>query len=681
MESANLEIQRLQEKVRLLEKERDTLLQQLKRSGKEQVEETPREGELNFREIIDALPMPIYTTDAEGRLMHFNPAAIELAGLVPTVGREWCLTWKFYHTDGRRMQNDECPIAVSLKEGREIREVEALVKRPDGTRRWIQAHSKPAFARDGKVIGSINLLEDITERKQTEEALRREAQILAQVHDSVIASDLEGTITLWNKGAELMYGYSADEMLGQPASLIYFDEDRPSLREQMIKALPKTDPQEAEVRIRTKSGQPKFIHLSLSIMNSENGLPVGIIGYALDITERKKTEETLQKNQEDLKNAKEAAEAASAAKSEFLANMSHEIRTPMTVFLAALEHLRKLNPEPEQWKWLEIADKSAQRLRSLIDDILDFSRIEARQVELREEPFLLRSCAQDAMDLLDLSARQKDLVLELILAQEVPEKVVGDQARLSQVLVNLIGNGIKFTERGGVKVSVQVREKHLLFAINDTGPGIPKEKQKFLFRSFSQVDGTRSRKKPGTGLGLAICKGLLELMGGDIWMESCLGEGSTFFFKIPIKLPEVPEKILAKRGPYVEKETKKRCVRVLLAEDEPLVRNMIYMILNQRGHEIEVSENGREAVALWRKRSYDLILMDLQMPEMDGLEATRKIRSIEKEKGMNQTRIVALTADVRSEIQEECREVGVDEFLTKPINFEALFSAIETSYD
>jgi CheY-like chemotaxis protein len=226
-----------------------------------------------------------------------------------------------------------------------------------------------------------------------------------------------------------------------------------------------------------------------------------------------------------------------------------------------------------------------------------------------------------------------------------------------------------------VETSAQVDDKNLLFKVRDTGIGIPKEKQHLIFRSFSQIDKAVSCQKPGTGLGLAICKGLVQLMGGDIWMESCPGEGSTFSFTIPLNIPAGLPPSVKERSP--KPEVKKEHSRILLVEDERMLGNMIYMILNQRGHRIEMVENGREAVAKWQEDSFDLILMDMQMPEMNGVEATRVIRNLEKEKGFNPTRIIALSADVRKETQEECKAVGMDGFLTKPINFEELFSAVE----
>ncbi len=374
--------------------------------------------------------------------------------------------------------------------------------------------------------------------------------------------------------------------------------------------------------------------------------------------------------------AKDAAEEASRAKSEFLANMSHEIRTPMTVFLTALEYLQELDKDPERRQLLDMADKSAHRLRSLIEDILDFSKIEARRIDLHEEPAPLRACVEDAVALLGLPAGEKGLELEVSIAPDVPAIVLVDQDRLSQVVVNLVGNAVKFTEHGKVKVSVEASPRNLLFAVSDTGPGIPGEKQNLLFESFSQIDSSRTRRHGGTGLGLAISKGLVELMGGAIRVDSRAGHGSTFSFTLPLKTPAAPLGAPAEEvRPVIH--LPERDVRVLLAEDEPEVREMIRMAVARRGYSIEAVENGEQAIARWREANFDLILMDVQMPKVDGVGAAREIRRLEKESGKGPICIIALTAHARREVEEECIAAGMDTFLAKPVNTRALYAAME----
>jgi PAS domain S-box-containing protein len=379
---------------------------------------------------------------------------------------------------------------------------------------------------------------------------------------------------------------------------------------------------------------------------------------------------------EELRQAKETAEEASRAKSEFLANMSHEIRTPMTVFMAAIENLLQNDSDPERRQLLGMADQSAKRLRSLIDDILDFSRIEARKVEIEAVPFDLRTCLREAVEMFALPALEKDIRLETEMAAEIPGTVVGDPDRLGQVLINLIGNAIKFTPQGEVRVGVRRRGDLLEFSVADTGIGIPDEKQRLLFQSFSQVDASLTRKYGGTGLGLAISKGLVELMGGEISVKSREQEGSLFTFTLPLKTVE--ESRLAPAGaPPGVPAGPQTSARILLAEDDPMIREMLTMMLARKRYHVDTAVNGQESLAKWAAEDFDIILMDLQMPKMSGMEATMAIRQREAAENRH-TCIIGLTAHARREIREDCLAAGMDDVLTKPVRMSVLYSMIES---
>lgn len=378
---------------------------------------------------------------------------------------------------------------------------------------------------------------------------------------------------------------------------------------------------------------------------------------------------------EMLHDARQEAEEANRAKSEFLANMSHEIRTPMSVFMGAIEHLLQFDQDPKHRTLLEMADRSAQRLRALVDDILDLSRIEARAVQLEETAFDLRSCVRNAVGLFALAAREKNLRLETAVAPKIPERVVGDPDKLGQVLINLVGNAIKFTEGGEVRISVLPRHDNLEFAVTDTGIGIPEEKQHLLFQSFSQTDSSFQRHYGGSGLGLAISRGLLDLMGGEITVQSREGRGSVFTFTLPLNTPaESPDAAPAETAP--EEPRQKPSARILLAEDDPMILELVKMILARDGWQMETAETGREAVEKWERGDFDLILMDLQMPEMNGIEATLTIREREAEEG-KQICIIGLTAHARQETTEDCLQAGMDRILTKPIQMKELYAAID----
>lgn len=385
-----------------------------------------------------------------------------------------------------------------------------------------------------------------------------------------------------------------------------------------------------------------------------------------DITERKEIEACNE--------AIAVAEKANRAKSEFLANMSHEIRTPLTIFLTATELLLQLDKDPERRQLLEMADQSAEHLRTLLEDILDFSRIEAHRVEIETEPFNLPACVQSTVQMLRAKAQKKNLQLEVDISPAIPATLVGDSDRIEQILLHLIDNAIKFTHQGEVRVSVQPCGDHLEFAVSDTGIGIPEEKRTIIFQRFSQADGSFTRKYGGTGLGLAVVRGLVELMGGQIGVRDRPGGGSIFSFTMPLKAAEddgsasAEDRMAAVAAPFSR-------ARILLVEDEPMIRHVIQVALTRHGCQTETAGDGREAVQKWKEGHFDLILMDLQMPEMNGLEATREIRATEEGRRIN---ILGLTAHTRHEVKVECLAAGMDRVLIKPVQTKELCSVIDS---
>ena len=660
----------------------------------------------------------------------------------------------------------------------------------------------------------------INNRKMAEEALQKSEEryrtIIESIEDGYFEVDISGDFFFFNDSMCEIIGYPRDEAMGMSARQIMDEEnaqkffqtfDNVRLTGIAAKAL--------DLTFIKKDGSERFVETSVSLIRNSSNQPTGFRGISRDITQRKQAEA--------LQQAKAAAEAASRSKSEFLANMSHEIRTPLNSIIGLVELMLGTDLSSDQREDLEVVISSAYALLAVINDILDFSKIEVGKLELEEIDFSLRNALGDVLKIMAIRTHEKGLELAYRVAPDVPDNLIGDPSRFNQVILNLVGNAVKFTDKGEIVVYVEQEqqtdnETYLHFSVKDTGIGILEDRQETIFYAFEQADGSTSRRFGGTGLGLAVSAQLVELMGGRIWVESKEGQGSTFHFTahftfqpdekktyelmpdidlsgmrvlvvddnatnrqiiqeileswrmfpvvasgtdeaqkyfvqkqqsgVPFELvlidsqmpesdgfslvrwindqgtpgcnvimmlthssfrnrvdfeqmgvkasvtkPIRPSDLLAaimvalgveklKPEPSAKPADQEpgnggRSLRILVAEDTPFNQKFITRLLTRWGHNAVVVENGREALEAFSNDKFDLVLMDVQMPEMDGFEATTAIRGLEKQTGRH-IPIIAMTAHAMKGDRERCLEAGMDEYVSKPISSDTFFKAIQT---
>ncbi len=488
----------------------------------------------------------------------------------------------------------------------------------------------------------------------------------------------DGSITQLNPAFERLTGWSSEAWINKPFTSLSHQDDVPRAIANIHRVILGETIPPFELRILTKSGENRSAEFIVTPHRDEKRVVRFILGIARDITDRKRAEQ-------DLRAAKESAEMASQAKSEFLANMSHEIRTPMNGFIGMTGLLLDTPLDAQQHDFVETIRSSGETLLTLINDILDFSKIESGKLELENQAFDLSSCLAGSLDLVAAKAAEKGLRLHSKLDADCPEILVGDVTRVRQILVNLLNNAVKFTAQGTVSVYARARPRTSTFheleiAVRDTGVGIPADRIGRIFESFSQADASTTRKFGGTGLGLTISKHLAELMGGRIWVESEIGKGTVFHFTIQTRVPVGDERLAFEESTrlrtMVDRELATRLpLRILIADDNVINQKVAHLLLENMGYRADLAASGLEVLEALARQSYDVVLMDVQMPELDGLETTRRIHGeLDREKW---PKIIAVTAGAMRGDREKCLAAGMDDYVSKPVQADELQAALK----
>ncbi|MEJ8801788.1 PAS domain S-box protein [Pontibacter sp. H249] len=635
-----------------------------------QAKQRLQESEELFRLLSENSKDLISLHEPDGRYLYISKACKELLGYEPEelIGQ---MPLDIIHPEDLNLVKSKANVQYLLEHKNVL--IQHRLNRKDGTEQWVETNLKPIFNAAGEVSKIQSAVRDITERRKAEEALKASEKkyrdLIKYSRAYFCTHNMQGVLQEVNPYMLEMLGYTTEEMVGH--NLISFLPEHHQVNFSIyLKEFRQKNNVEGVFTVLDKDKEERYLFYKNYKVEEPDTEPY-IICIAQDITDRMHTEL-------ELKRAKEAAEESARVKENFLANMSHEIRTPMNGIMGMASLLNKSQLNPVQKNYIKIIQQSADNLLVIINDILDIAKIEAGRLELEEIPFDITDTIKAAYQTLIYKAEEKELIYQLKPLQLEHQILNGDPYRLNQVLLNLLNNAIKFTENGNVTLSSQVLEETedkltLEFTVSDTGIGIPPDKMEYIFEGFSQAYSSTTRKYGGSGLGLSICRNLVQMQGGKIWVESEEGNGSAFKFVITYTK--------YKKGDFLKPEresidfTSLKGTKVLLAEDNEVNIFLAKSIMEGWLFDVDVAYNGREAVELSQKNTYDLILMDIQMPELSGIDATHSIRS-NSDKSKSSVPIIALTANALKGDAEKYLSVGMNAYISKPFEEEELYLKI-----
>lgn len=618
-------------------------------------------NENEIRDLLEHLPVGVYRTTPDGRFLLANSALSKILGFdsveeLPEGGVEY-----FYSSDYSREQ-----FKAHLEEKNELKNFRFQLKRKDGRVIHVRENAKAISDERGNVLYYEGTIEDITESVKNKEHLRKLTRAVEQNPASIVITDLDGRIEYVNPAFCNITGYSKEEAIGENPRVLKSGKHDNAFYKELWDTITAGHVWTGEFYNKRKDGSFYWESAMIAPVKDQSDQITHFVAMKLDITRQKHLIE-------ELKEAKLKAEASARAKSEFLANMSHEIRTPLNGIIGMTGLLLDSELSSLQKEFAETIRISGDALLSIINDILDFSKIESGKLDLEIQSFSLRDLIEESLDLIANRASEKNLELGYAIAPGVPAHIKSDSTRLRQVLVNLLSNAVKFTDEGSVSIDIQARELNnddyqLIFGVEDTGIGIPRDRISKLFSAFTQADASTTRKYGGTGLGLAISKRLVEILGGQIWVQSKENVGTTFFFTIRAKQSEAEEDDSRYHQNVINK-------KVLLVDDNPVNRRTISLQLKSFKMECYTYSNAPAALQELQTypNRYDLILMDMLMPDMDGVQMARNIR---QELHIKNLPLIMLTSIYNKDHFEVADKAMFHAILHKPVKQSQLFNAI-----